>query len=178
VEATGQTVFRAGLAGTGNKKVNELGCGGEKQMASSDLKTFLIHGKNSRSTGPRGGYAWARTDNDHFEFEILDETTRNRAEYLAFVSVLRYVARGSRVRILTDSQLLVDQFGGKYRVVNPELQKLARRARTLIEEKRLDVDVHRSDWERNRAAEILFSELEVRTHCFNVKGTHGFNFKK
>jgi hypothetical protein len=72
----------------------------------------------------------------------------------------------------------VDQFGGKYRVVNPELQKLARRARTLIEEKRLDVDVHRSDWERNRAAEILFSELEVRTHCFNVKGTHGFNFKK
>ena len=130
-------------------------------MANSDLKTFFIRGKGARPDGPRGGYAWFRTDKHKCGHEILDDTTRNQAEYLAFLSVLRYVAPKSRVLIFTDSQLVVDQFSGKCRVANPELRKSARRARKLMEEKQLDVDVQRApSWKPNDAAQLLSERLQ------------------
>jgi ribonuclease HI len=130
-------------------------------MASSDLKTFFIHGKGSKPAGSCGGYCWWRTGKGKYWYEILDETTRNQAEYLALVSVLRYVVPKSRVLILTDSQLVVDQFAGKCRVVNPELRKAARQVNRLIEEKELDVDVQRApDGEPNDAAQLLSQQLQ------------------
>jgi ribonuclease HI len=137
-------------------------------LANSDLKTFIIHGKGAKPTGPRGGYCWWRTGKGKYKYEILDETTRNRAEYLALVSVLHHVAAKSRVLILTDSQLVVDQFAGKYRVVNPELHKLARRARRIIEEKQLDVDVQRApNWKPNDAAQLLSEQIRFKSFVFN-----------
>ena len=134
-------------------------------MASSAIKTFFIHGKGARSEGPAGGYAWWRTGKGKYGYEILDETTRNQAEYLALVSALRYVVPKSRVLILTDSQLVVDQFAGRCRVVNPELRKAARQVNRLIEEKQLDVDIQRApDWKPNDAAELLASMLEFDRH--------------
>ena len=54
--------------------------------------------------------------------------TNNQAEYLAMIiGIIRlreHVAEDDRVDIISDSQLLVRQMTGEYRVKNPELKKL------------------------------------------------------
>jgi ribonuclease HI len=132
-------------------------------MANGRLKIFFIHGKTAKPTGARGGYAWFRTDKSKCDWELLDDVTRNQAEYMAIVCVLRYVTPESRVLIYTDSQLIIDQYAGKCRVASPQLRKLARRVRRLIDEKRLDVKVRsRLDWEPNHAAIVLSQVLEFK----------------
>ena len=74
--------------------------------------------------------------------ELLDEfhgflgsATNNVAEYHGLVAALRYAQEhGHRsVRIKSDSELLVKQMRGEYRVKNPGLQPLYLQARTLAD---------------------------------------------
>ena len=60
------------------------------------------------------------------EGRALGRTTNNQAEYLALLIALREAAalRARRVHVRTDSQLLVRQMTGEYRVKNPALQDL------------------------------------------------------
>ena len=77
--------------------------------------------------------------------ELIDElrgfigvATNNAAEYHGLVAALRYAdERGYReVRIRSDSELLVKQMRGEYRVKHPGLQILHQRARDVL--RRLD----------------------------------------
>jgi ribonuclease HI len=130
-------------------------------MAPDDLKTFFIHGRGA-TWNMRAGYSWARTDHEKWFYDLLDGPTRNQAQYLALVSVLRYVVPSSNVLILTDSQLVVDQFCGRCRVREAELRRLAREARTLMADKHLDVEVRQADkQEENPAREYLSQMLEL-----------------
>ena len=65
---------------------------------------------------------------------FLGTRTNNYAEYVALLAALTYAIRsgagGCRVR--SDSELLVRQIGGSYKVRHPGLQVLHRRARLLI----------------------------------------------
>lgn len=65
--------------------------------------------------------------------EGLGETTNNVAEYTAAIRGLERARElGAREVILrTDSQLLVNQLTGRYRVKTPHLQPLHRRVRDL-----------------------------------------------
>ena len=67
-------------------------------------------------------------------FGYLGEATNNVAEYSALIALLEHaVARGiDHLTILSDSQLLVRQLQGTYRVKNPALQDLHRRALALL----------------------------------------------
>jgi ribonuclease HI len=74
--------------------------------------------------------------------ELLDElhgglgvATNNVAEYNALLAALRWAAaHGERdVRIRADSQLLVRQMRGEYRVKHPGLQPLYLQARALVD---------------------------------------------
>ena len=64
----------------------------------------------------------------------LGIATNNVAEYNGLLAALRWaVEHGHRVvRIKADSELLVKQMRGEYRVKNPGLQPLVARARTLV----------------------------------------------
>ncbi len=64
----------------------------------------------------------------------LGRTTNNVAEYQALLHALRFaLARGAReVEVFSDSELLVRQIGGRYRVRNPGLAPLFREARQLL----------------------------------------------
>jgi len=65
----------------------------------------------------------------------LGETTNNVAEYLALIYALQEALRAgyARLAVKTDSELLVRQFNGQYRVRDPRLRLLHDLARHLAE---------------------------------------------
>jgi ribonuclease HI len=65
--------------------------------------------------------------------EGLGETTNNVAEYTAVILGLERARElgASEVHVRSDSQLLVNQLTGSYRVKTPHLQPLHRQVRTL-----------------------------------------------
>jgi ribonuclease HI len=67
---------------------------------------------------------------------FLGTSTNNVAEYSGLLAALKYAQQhGYRaVRIKSDSELLVKQMRGEYKVKHPGLQPLAERARLLIME--------------------------------------------
>jgi ribonuclease HI len=69
-------------------------------------------------------------------YAYLGTTTNNVAEYTALVVLLlRSLRRGAtELTIHSDSQLLVKQIDGSYRVKNPKLQQLHAAARRLLGE--------------------------------------------
>ena len=67
---------------------------------------------------------------------FLGSATNNVAEYNGLLAALRYAREHGhrKVRIKSDSELLVKQMRGEYRVKNPGLQPLFQHARTLAED--------------------------------------------
>lgn len=60
--------------------------------------------------------------------------TNNKAEYLALIEGLNAAAawKPDRLEVFMDSQLVVEQINGRWRIKHAELQPLARQARELI----------------------------------------------
>ncbi len=86
----------------------------------------------------------------------LGETTNNVAEYSALVRALEVAgSRGARrLSILTDSDLLVKQITGKYRVQSPNIKPLYARVRELL----AGFEAWTAKWvprEQNTAADAL-----------------------
>src|SRR5918992_3794396 len=97
-----------------------------------------IDGGARGNPGP-AGYG-VRIEDEHGtlinEFNgFLGTSTNNVAEYNGLLAALRYAqANGHRdVHIKSDSELLVKQMRGEYRVKNAGLQPLYQEARTLAE---------------------------------------------
>ena len=67
-------------------------------------------------------------------FGYLGRATNNVAEYQALIHALRYaLGRGARrVRIFSDSELVVRQMQGRYRVKHPDMVPLHQEARKLM----------------------------------------------
>jgi ribonuclease HI len=70
---------------------------------------------------------------------FLGHRTNNFAEYSGLIAALEYVAQHPprAVRVLADSELLVKQMRGEYKVKSPELRPLYEKARALS---------HRLEW--------------------------------
>jgi len=96
--------------------------------------------------------------------EAIGHVTNNQAEYQALLAGLRKARQlGARtVTVRSDSQLLVRQFLGEYRVKDPKLKPLHEEARRLAERfERFTIEhVFR---EANRAADRLANRAR-RTH--------------
>ena len=86
----------------------------------------------------------------------LGIATNNVAEYSGLLAALEWaVARGHRqVQIRADSELLVKQMRGEYRVKHPGLQPLAARARLLVAQLE-DVSFQHVRREQNKEADRL-----------------------
>ncbi len=67
-------------------------------------------------------------------YGYLGRATNNVAEYQALLHALRFaLARGARrVRVFSDSELVVRQIGGTYRVRHPDMVPLHRDAKALL----------------------------------------------
>jgi ribonuclease HI len=94
-----------------------------------------VDGGSRGNPGP-AGYG-VRLENDDGSIVELKEslglTTNNVAEYSGLIAALRWAAANgvSKLHVRADSQLLVKQMRGEYRVKSPGLQPLYEQARAL-----------------------------------------------
>ena len=97
--------------------------------------TANIDGGSRGNPGPAGyGVRIEREDGTVVELkESLGICTNNVAEYNGLLAALRWAAGDgvTRLRVRSDSELLVKQMKGEYRVKNPGLQPLYEEARSL-----------------------------------------------
>lgn len=97
---------------------------------------FFIDGGSRGNPGP-AGYGVvvknARLDTLDSRFEFLGVRTNNYAEYSALLAALEYALSHhlSEVRIFSDSELLVRQMNGMYRVKSADLRPLFECARAM-----------------------------------------------
>ena len=99
--------------------------------------------------------------------EIIDEIaeylgiqTNNYAEYSGLLAALEYAVREKypTLKVLSDSELLVKQMKGQYRVKNPGLLELYEKARTLVRKlERFSIDHVLREY--NREADRLVNKV-------------------
>ncbi|HYJ60947.1 MAG TPA: ribonuclease HI family protein [Actinomycetota bacterium] len=105
-------------------------------MSGADDLVIHCDGASRGNPGPAGAGAWITTPDGTTVAEIaegLGETTNNVAEYTAAILGLERAAElgARRVLLRSDSQLLINQLTGQYRVKTPHLLPLHRRLRQL-----------------------------------------------
>jgi probable phosphoglycerate mutase len=100
--------------------------------------TANIDGGSRGNPGPAGfGVRIEQEDGTIVELkESLALATNNVAEYSALLAALRWAAAHgvSSLRVRSDSELLVRQMKGEYRVKNPGLQPLYEQACALVKQ--------------------------------------------
>ena len=103
--------------------------------ATGGTATANIDGGSRGNPGPAGyGARIERADGSVVELkEALPLATNNVAEYNGLLAALRWAAANgiSTLHIRSDSELLVKQMKGQYRVKNPGLQPLYEEAAAL-----------------------------------------------
>ena len=103
---------------------------------SDEAWTIHIDGAAHGNPGPAAfAFVIARPGEPALEeAECLGATTNNIAEYTALVRALKRAAElgGRQLTIFSDSELLVKQMNGEYRVKNEDLKVLHTQARELL----------------------------------------------
>jgi ribonuclease HI len=99
-------------------------------------------------------------------------TTNNVAEYRALIEGLKAVEpwKPDRLEVYLDSKLVVEQVNDKWRVKNPELEKLIREVREL-KSRFSEVEFKHIQREKNRGADAL-ANTAIDEHVRKV-GTGG-----
>ena len=95
--------------------------------------------------------------------EFLGFKTNNFAEYSGLLAVLAWALGNghSRIRVVSDSELMVKQIQGKYKVNSPDLKPLHEEARRRIAQ--LDgFQIHHALRHKNKAADRLANEAMDR----------------
>lgn len=95
-----------------------------KKPASKQPIVFYTDGSGARPDGKGSAIAWLREDTGEEHTETVDGLTNNQAEYSAIISALESAPPRSRVRILSDSQIVIYQIRGEYRVYEAALANL------------------------------------------------------
>jgi ribonuclease HI len=91
--------------------------------------------------------------------KFIGETTNNFAEYQGLLAALEYsLSHGySRLRVLTDSELMAHQIAGRYKVRSPDLKPLHAQAQAMIA--RLEsFSIQHVYREQNREADRLVNQ--------------------
>jgi ribonuclease HI len=121
-----------------------------------------IDGAARGNPGPASyGVAILKPDGEPLERlkKYVGRTTNNVAEYFALIAALDYAAAHGihKLRIRSDSELLVRQMQGRYKVKSADLKPLYERAKKLAESLAY-FDIQHVPRERNREADGLANE--------------------
>ena len=125
-----------------------------------------IDGASRGNPGPAGAGICITDQDSVFQRGIShylgDKLTNNQAEYGALILLLRDAAAGQHIfrnadiiTILSDSQLLVKQMTGKFRVKSQNIVKYHNAARKLIEQLNFPVKFRIIPREENKIADKL-----------------------
>jgi ribonuclease HI len=90
-------------------------------------------------------------------YGYLGQATNNVAEYQALIHALKYALDhgAKRVQVFSDSELVVRQMGGQYRVKHPGMVPLHREAAALLSRFGSDARLSHVRREQNRDADRL-----------------------
>ncbi len=103
----------------------------------ADAVTVYTDGGARGNPGPAAIGGVIRRDGETVEefSAYIGERTNNQAEYAALLAGLERAAKYTDVTVecVLDSELVVKQLNGQYKVKSPELQKLAHQVRHLEE---------------------------------------------
>src|SRR5580704_18425030 len=128
--------------------------------------TAHVDGGARGNPGP-AGYGVAINDaSGHLVAELseyLGHHTNNYAEYQGLIAALRYAAEHQikALKVISDSELMVRQMKGIYKVRHPELRKLYDQAQQLV--RRLDhFEIRHALREHNKTADRLANEAMDR----------------
>jgi ribonuclease HI len=130
-----------------------------------EAKVLTIH-TDGASRGNPGAAAYAYVIECDGEILIeeagcLGEMTNNQAEYTALVKALEHALEFGpehRVIVHSDSELMVKQMNGQYKVKNAELRPLYEEARDLARQFQVRVTIKHVRREQNRRADQLCNE--------------------
>lgn len=122
--------------------------------------TAYTDGASSGNPGPSGAGYIIEKDGVLLEeySEYIGETTNNIAEYSAFIAAIERMKelRAAEVVIYSDSELMVKQINGAYRVKNAGLKPLFSKAMQILSEFNSYKVIHILR-EKNSAADSLAS---------------------
>lgn len=99
-----------------------------------DLSFIYIDGASKGNPGDAGAGIFIEDGNKIFQYSIyIGKRTNNEAEYIAFILALEkaFELGLKRVKIFSDSELLVNQMNGKYKVRSKNIIPLIIRAQEL-----------------------------------------------
>jgi len=129
--------------------------------------TLFVDGGSRGNPGPAAIGAIIKKDGSEIEriSEYIGETTNNLAEYSALVAGLRRAAmhNAGSIHVKADSELMVNQLLGKFKVKNAAIKPLYEEAVAIL--KKFDnVGIERIPREKNGEADALVNEaLDART---------------
>jgi len=132
-------------------------------MADAELLTIHTDGAARGNPGP-AAYAYTIQRDGQApieEADCLGQATNNQAEYAALVRALEHaleVGPNHRVVVHSDSELMVKQMKGEYRVKNEELRPLYEEARDLSKQFTGGVSFVHVRREKNKRADELCNE--------------------
>lgn len=131
----------------------------EKKEHVRDHWQLFVDGAARKNPGPAGAGVHILKNNKSFLKKgfFLGTKTNNQAEYAALLIGL-YLLRGhmsleDHIDIISDSELLVKQFKGEYRVKHPELKPLHLLAKKIL------ADVHYSIAHVLRENNVIADEM-------------------
>jgi ribonuclease HI len=145
---------------------------GQPSTPTGEIITVEIDGAARGNPGPAAyGVILRRPDGKVLDKlgKAIGRSTNNVAEYCALISALEYaLGRGiGKLRVRSDSELLVNQTLGLYRVKNARLKVYHARARALIE-KLKHFEIGYVPRRENREADRLAN----RALDSSLRGTH------
>jgi ribonuclease HI len=83
------------------------------------------------------------------------DMTNNEAEYSAVIEALKFVENNSKVTILSDSKLVVNQIKMEWHIKQERMREMFKEVHRLISEKNIDLKVEWVPREENKAGKIL-----------------------
>lgn len=129
---------------------------------SAKTWTLYVDGASKHNPGPAGAGVYLLNADRVIVKQgfYLGAITNNQAEYIALLLGVWYasrsMARYDTLTIFSDSQLLVRQIGGKYKVKNHIIARLYHAVQCLLEQ--LSYGIHHLVREENTIADALANE--------------------
>jgi ribonuclease HI len=135
----------------------------QPQAPSSDALVANIDGGARGNPGPAAYGVVVRNSKGEVLAELSDYLglqTNNYAEYSGLLAALEYAVQQklTSLKIFSDSELLVRQMQGRYKVNNPTLQELFARAKSLAAKLKY-FSIEHVLRERNKEADRLVNKV-------------------
>ncbi len=113
-----------------------------KNMLTETIKVYTDGGARGNPGPAAAGWIAFAADSELLAFDsiYLGDNTNNYAEYMALISALKFLVKSpaakksAKILFHLDSELIVKQLKGEYKVKHPELQKLNSQVQSLLVE--------------------------------------------